>query len=151
MSDAIVITSRLDASQRRALEELLFFNAQQDSLRGRLEEVIERFGVPQVVLRDGQLRIEIDRLPGVQSLFAVSDAGAPIGCAIFHRASPECFMVLHLVVEPAFSSRGSKGHSLVLMRLLGAIREAGRRTRGVRGIELLYVGGRRRVLPISPH
>lgn len=148
MSDAIVITSRLDANHRGALEELLFFNAQQDSLRGRLEEVIERFGVPQVVLRDGQLRVEIDQLPGVQSLFAVNPAGTPVGCAVFHRASEDRFVVLHLVVEPAYSVHGPQAATNVLLRMLGAIRAAARRTRGVTGVELLYQGGRLRVLPV---
>lgn len=148
MSDAILITSRLGAAHRQALEDLLFFNAQQDAIRSRLEEVIDQFGLPQVVLREDHLRVEIGELPGVQGLFAVRADGQPVGCAVFFRASEDRFVVIHLVVDPAYAVRGAHADANVLMRLLGAIRQAARRTRGVRGIELLYPAGRTRLLPV---
>jgi GNAT superfamily N-acetyltransferase len=148
MSDAILITSRLGAERRSELEQLLFFNEQQEAVRGRLEEIIEQFGVPQVVLRDQLLRVEVGDLSGVQGLFAVRSDGQPVGCALFHRAAEDRFVVIHLVVDPAYSGRGQRGDTNVLMRLLGAVRQAARRTRGVSSIELLYPSGRTRRLPV---
>lgn len=148
MSDAIVITSRLDANHRGALEELLFFNPQQDTLRSRLEEVIEQYGVPRVVVHDDLLRVEVGDLTGVQGLFALRADGQPVGCALYFRASEGRFVVIHLVVDPAYAVRGAHANANVLMRLLGAIRQSARRTRGVRGIELLYPAGRIRTLPV---
>jgi hypothetical protein len=148
MTDDILITSRLPAAHRPALEQLLFFNAQQDAVRSRLEEVIEQYGVPQVVVHDDLLRVEVGELTGVQGLFALRADGQPVGCALFFRASESRFVVIHLVVDPSYAVRGAHANANVLMRLLGAIRQSARRTRGVHGIELLYPAGRVRTLPV---
>jgi hypothetical protein len=138
---AFSITSRLGAEHRAALEQLLFFNAQQDALRERIAAVIERYGAPEIVLREGQLRIALRGAPEAQALYAVLPQGRPIACALFVRAEVERFVVLHLGVEPAWSGRGPNAGAHVVLTLVRAIREAGRKTRGVRYVEVLYGSG----------
>ncbi|HKZ74344.1 MAG TPA: hypothetical protein VJ011_09775 [Steroidobacteraceae bacterium] len=145
----ISITSRLGAEHRAALEQLLFFNSQQEALRERIAEVIERYGAPEIMVREGQLRIVLHGAPDAQALYAVLPQGRPVACALFVRSQVDRFVVLHLGVEPAWSGRGPNAGAHVILNLLRAIREAARRTRGVRRVELLYGTGAVGTLRIS--
>ncbi len=118
-----MITSKLAMQQRPALEQLLFFNANQHRVRVGIEQSIATYGVPEIYEQDGSLRIRVGDVEGVQTLFAVTEAGRPLGVAVFVRLADERFVVLHLGVEPRFGSRS-----------------AARRTRGVHRIELVYKG-----------
>jgi hypothetical protein len=136
LNDPIEITSKLPTDQRAALEELLFFNANQHRVRSGIQQSIEAYGEPEILAIDGGLRVRVRDLE-VQSLFAVSAEGTPVGVAVFMRLADQRFVVLHLGVAPRFHS-GSTGTSPVLIRLLHEIRRAARRTRGVNRIELVY-------------
>lgn len=136
MNDSIEITSKLPTDQRAALEQLLFFNANQHRVRSGIQQSIEAYGEPEILAIDGGLRVRIRDL-AVQSLFAVSPEGTPVGVAVFMRLPDQRFVVLHLGVAPRFESR-ALGTSPVLLKLLHEIRRAARRTRGVNRIELVY-------------
>jgi hypothetical protein len=137
LGSAIEITSRLPAAQRSALEQLLFFNANQHRVRLGIQQSIDTYGVPELYEQDGGLRVRVGDISGVQTLFALTDDGRPIGVAVFVRAAHERFAVLHLGVatnfgwDPAISTR-------VLLKLMHEIRSTARRTRGVACIELVY-------------
>jgi hypothetical protein len=137
LGSSIEITSRLPAAQRPALEELLFFNVNQHRVRLGIQQSIETYGVPELYEQDGALRIRVGAISGVQTLFALADEGRPIGVAVFVRADPERFAVLHLGVatnygwHPTVSTR-------VLLKLMHEIRSTARRTHGVASIELVY-------------
>ena len=85
----------------------------------------------------GGLRIRVGDIEGVQTLFAVSDVGRPLGVAVFVRLAHERFVVLHLGVEPRLSAT-PEINTRVLLKLMHEIRGAARRTRGVDRIELVY-------------
>jgi len=137
LGSSIEISSRLPAAQRPALEQLLFFNANQHRVRLGIQQSIDIYGVPELCEEDGALRVRVGHISGVQTLFALTDEGRPIGVAVFVRAAHERFAVLHLGVatnfgwDPAISTR-------VLLKLMHEIRHAARRTRGVASIELVY-------------
>src|SRR6201996_9221626 len=134
---SIGITSKLAAEQRPALEQLLFFNVNQHRVRLGIQQSIDTYGVPELYEQDGGLRIRVGNISGVQTLFALSEEGRPIGVAVFVRAAHERFVVLHLGVatnfgwHPAISTR-------VLLKLMHEIRSTARRTRGVDCIEFVY-------------
>ncbi len=136
MSDPIVITSKLGLEQRAALEQLLFFNVNQHRVRLGIQQSIETYGVPEIYEQDGGLRIRVGDIPGVQTLFAVSD-GRPLGVAVFVRLVRERFVVLHLGVEPR-PRLSADVNAPVLLKLMHEIRSTARRTRGVAHIELVY-------------
>lgn len=137
MSDPIVITSKLAAEQRPGLEQLLFFNVNQHRVRSGIQQSIETYGVPEIYEQAGCLRVRVGEVEGVQTLFAVSGAGRPVGVAVFVRLAHERFVVLHLGVEPRMHSSADV-NTPVLLRLMHEIRRAARRTRGVDRIELVY-------------
>ena len=137
LNESISITCKLPAEQRDALEQLLFFNVNQHRVRLGIQQSIETYGVPEIHEHDGGLRIRVGDIEGVQTLFAVSEMGSPVGFAIFVRLAHERFVVLHLGVEPRLSSRPEISRR-VLLKLMHEIRGAARRTRGVDRIELVY-------------
>jgi hypothetical protein len=137
VSDSITITSRLPLEQRSALEHLLFFNVNQHRVRLGIQQSIETYGVPEIYEQDGCLRVRVGEIDGVQTLFAVSGSGHPLGVAVFVRLERERFVVLHLGVEPRLRS-SLDVNTPVLLRLMHEIRSAARRTNGVDRIELVY-------------
>jgi hypothetical protein len=139
VNEPVAITSKLGTDQRGALEQVLFFNANQHRVRNGIEHSIQTYGVPEIYEQDGNLRIRVGDIPGVQSLFAVSPQGVPVGAAVFVRAAHERFVVLHLVVAPREGS-GEETNTPILLKLMHGIRSAARRTRGVERIELVYKG-----------
>ncbi len=137
MSGSIGITSKLPVHQRAALEQLLFFNVNQHRVRVGIQQSIETYGVPEIHEQDGGLRVRVGDIDGVQTLFAVSDSGRPLGVAVFVRSAHERFAVLHLGVDPRLSMTPEL-NTRVLLKLMHEIRSAARRTRGVDRIELVY-------------
>jgi hypothetical protein len=137
LSGSIGITSKLAADQRTALEQLLFFNVNQHRVRVGIQQSIETYGVPEIYEHDGGLRVRVGDIAGVQTLFAISEFGRPLGVAVFVRSARERFAVLHLGVDPRLSST-PEANTRVLLKLMHEIRSAARRTRGVERIELVY-------------
>lgn len=137
LSESIGIRCKLPADQRAALEQLLFFNVNQHRVRLGIQQSIETYGVPEIHEHDGGLSIRVGDIEGVQSLFAVSDAGRPLGVAVFVRLARERFVVLHLGVQQPYTV-ASELNTRVLLKLMHEIRSAARRTHGVDRIELVY-------------
>ena len=134
---SIGITSKLAAEQRPALEQLLFFNVNQHRVRVGIQQSIDTYGVPEIYEQDGGLRVRVGDIEGVQTLFAISDEGRPVGVAVFVRSAHERFAVLHLGVDPRLSLTSDQS-TRVLLKLMHEIRSTARRTRGVDCIELVY-------------
>jgi hypothetical protein len=103
LSESIGIQCKLPLDQRAALEQLLFFNVNQHRVRLGIQESIETYGVPEIHEHDGGLSVRVGDIEGVQCLFAVSDAGRPLGVAIFVRLASDRFVVLHLGVLQPFT------------------------------------------------
>ena len=135
MNGSIELTSKLPVDHRAALEQLLFFNVNQHRVRHGIEQSIETYGVPEIYEQDGALRVRVGDIDGVQTLYALSQAGRPVGVAVFVRSAREKFTVLQLGVEPRLST---EMNTRVLLKLMHEIRSAARRTRGVDCIELVY-------------
>jgi hypothetical protein len=137
LSESIGIQCKLPLDQRAALEQLLFFNVNQHRVRVGSQESIETYGGPEIHEHDGGLSVRVGDIEGVQCLFAVSDAGRPLGVAIFVRLASDRFVVLHLGVLQPFTVAADLNRR-VLLKLMHEIRSAARRTHGVDRIELVY-------------
>jgi hypothetical protein len=135
---SLTFSSYVDERWRPALEALLFFNSGQSSVRQSLEAVVEEFGSVELRVTGAKVAVAVERLPQAQALFALDTSGKPVGCAVFCRDAPERFLVVHLAVEPSYTtSQDQQGH-FVLMRLVGAMRDTARKVRGVERLEFLY-------------
>jgi hypothetical protein len=148
MAGTVHLTSRVSPQHRAALENLLFFNARQHRVLDGIKYSIERYGAPELVEREGSLRVEVPTLSEVQSLFAVrAEDGKPVGVAVFAREAPDRFVVLHVGVLPDQDSPSPESECRLLLRLLHEVRHAARRVRGVEKVELLY--GKARARPLA--
>ena len=136
MEESIGITATIAAAQRPALEQLLFFNANQHRVRRAIQHSIDRYGVPEIYEQDGGLKVRVGKVAGVQTLFAVSQ-GRPVGVAVFVRAAYERVAVLHLGVDQRWNA-ASDSNTRVLLKLMHEIRRTACRTEGVDCIDLVY-------------
>ena len=143
-ASVVSVTSRVAARWHSAVERMVFFNEYQQSVRPRVAAAVERYGTLQLTDEKGNLRLRLERLPDAQVLFAVLPDGQPIGCVVYSRDVPERFLVLHVAVEPAYTTRGQLAAGEVLLDLVAAVRAAARRTRGGERVDLLYTAGRMR-------
>ena len=119
------------------MEQLLFFNVNQHRVRTGILQSIDTYGVPEIYEHEGGLRVRVGDIAGVQTLYATSHQGRPVGVAVFVRSAHERFAVLHLGVEPHLSMTPEL-NTRVLLKLMHEIRSAARRTQGVDRIELVY-------------
>ena len=150
MAAKVHLTSRISPEHRAALEDLLFFNSRQHRVLDGIKYSIERYGAPEIVEREGSLRIEVPTLAEVQSLFAVrDDDGTPVGVAVFAREAQDRFVVLHVGVLADKDAASQETECRVLLRLLHEVRHAARRVRGVEKVELLYGKARTRSVALQ--
>jgi hypothetical protein len=139
-----VYSSVLAASRYEELAALMFFNRQQQRFRAAIVAAIERYGLPEIVARDGALRFTVGDLGEVQSLYALDgDAvrGRLAGVMIFARTSPQKVVLLHIGVAPEYGSDGPHADRLLALRLVEQLKHASRAIKGVSELEIVY--GRR--------
>jgi hypothetical protein len=134
---AVDITSKLGVRQRIALEQLLFFNVNQHRVRGGIQQSIETYGVPEIYEQDGELKVRVGDISGVETLFAVSAEGRPMGVVVFIRSDHARFAVLHLGIEPHLSIMRDSS-TRVLLRLMHEMRGSSRREHRNGHIEFVY-------------
>jgi hypothetical protein len=143
MTGTIEFKSHVPATQRTALEALLFFNTCQDRVSACIADAIEKFGAPEIVADKDRLRIHMRNMPDVQSLFAIdARTGRPVGVAVYARQDVEHVTVMHLGISAEFASGGPRANEQLLLRLLREVRRSTRRVKGVRRLELYYATGR---------
>jgi len=143
MSQTIEFRSHVPNMQRPALESLVFFNTCQERVTACIADAIEKFGAPEIVADRDRLRIGMQNLRDVQSLFAVdSTSGRPVGVAVYAWQDIEHVTVMHLSIAAEFASGGPRAGEQLLLRLLREVRRSTRRVKGARRLELYYATGR---------
>ena len=147
MGDGVTFTSRISRSQRQARERRLFFNGCQNRVSQKIVDAIDQYGPPEI-WDDGEcLRVRLEALPEVQSLFALEPGtDRPIGVAIYMRADLEHVTVLHIGLSEEFCAGGLRDDSNLLLRFMKEIRRSSRRMKGVRRLRVLYGTQRLRAL-----
>ncbi len=127
----------LAVSQRGALEHLLYFNVNQERVRLGIQKSIESYGVPEIVEKSGGLSVRVGAMEGVETLFAISEFGHPLGLAVFARLVPGRIVVLHVGVLPRLRST-SEINTLVLLELIQEVHRVARDRQGIDRIEVVY-------------
>src|SRR5579862_4228647 len=137
MAYEFTIVPTLAADQRAALEQLLYFNVNQERLRAGIQRSIDSYGVPEILEQDGKLGIRVSRIEDAQTLFAVSKFGNPIGVAVFARVAPDRIALLHLAVLPHLQSTADI-NGRVLLDLVDGVFRVARHTHGIDRVDLIY-------------
>ena len=129
-------TSLLKQEYEKELEQLLFFNPGQSSMLEAIVDAVERFGSPSIVVKNGHLGINVEKLDGVQTLFALDD-NRLVGILVYSRLSTDSLTVIHIVVDQDYSSDGKFAKNMLVMRMLELLRNCGRQIRGVKTIRII--------------
>jgi len=146
----LVLSSTLPLLHRESLEQILFFNPRQTAWRNAIAVALERYGMPEIVSDSSSIKIALGGNQDVQCLFALS--GMPhqpalAGLLIFLRTSREELVVVHIAVSRRL---GRKGRApAVVRRLLGEVRAAAKRLKGVNRVMLLYRDATHARRPVS--
>ena len=129
-------TSLLKPEYREALERLMFFNPGQQSALAAILDSLEAFGSPSVYVDGERLRVKVEKLDEVQTLFAL-DGDTLVGVLIYSRILLERLTVIHIAVDHDYSSYGRHAHNMLVMRMLELLRNSARRIKGVETIRLM--------------
>ena len=114
-------------------------------------ELLDQYGVPQIVREQDNLRVGLAQRPDAQSLFLLSDEteGADLlGFALYLRDTPETITVIHVAVLDEMTNEDGED-PLLAIRLLHRIRKLARRLRGVRWVRVLYGEASETRLPVG--
>lgn len=134
-------TSILPDEYTSDLEQLLFFNPGQQLALRQIIDSVEKFGTPSIHREGGNLRVKVEKLDDVQTLFAM-DEDALAGVLVYTRTSIDALAVLHIAVDHDYSSQGVLHQHLLAMRLISLLRHNARRIKGILHIRLMHSGNR---------
>ena len=129
-------TSTLKADYIEELERLLFFNPGQQDALAAIMDSLETFGSPSVYNDNGGLRVKVEKLDEVQTLYAMDDETL-VGVLVYSRIMLDCLTVLHIAVNEEYSAHGKQAKSMLVMRMLDLLRNNARRIKGVETIRLI--------------
>lgn len=138
-------SSNLPAEYLEDLELLMFFNPLQPAAKTGIRQSIEKYGAPRICIEDEEVRVSVGMLTDVQALFALSDSAEGYelaGLVLYVRTDIQNILVLHIAVTEALAFQGRRADAMLVTRLLGEVRHASRRLKGVRAITIVYPGGR---------
>lgn len=137
----IHFTSSLSVDQRHNLEHLLFFNPQQQRYVPKIIDIIDTTGVPKIVQYGDKLRVQIDAENECQTIFALTQTEETeqlVGLVMFIRQTQEKLLILHLVVDEAYSMKGVYASESLTFQLIDQVRNAGAHIKGIKSVGIVY-------------
>lgn len=140
-------TSILKSEFNEELEQLMFFNPGQHTFHDGILASIEQFGSPSVYIDNGCLRVKVEKLDEVQTLYALDD-GVPVGVLVYSRVTPEHLTVIYIAVDHDYSPGGKHADQLLVMRMLKLLRKSARRIKGVETIRIIRSSHRIQDYPV---
>ena len=142
------LTSTLQPTMRNQLENILFFNSLQNNYIESISHSISLFGEPKVLISGESLRVEIDGIPNVQTIFALtSDKKTLAGIIIYLRTDQDNIAILHVGVIGEYSSLGIYAKGMLVPKLIQNIIRIARTIKGVTVVTLMY--GRNKLTKIK--
>ena len=129
-------TSTLKPEYSEELERLLFFNPGQQDALAAIMDSLDTFGSPSVYTDSGVLRVKVEKLDEVQTLYVMDD-DTLVGVLVYSRVTLECLTVLHIAVDEEYSAHGNNANSMLVMRMLELLRKNARLIKGVKTIRLM--------------
>ena len=129
-------TSTLKPEYSEELERLLFFNPGQQDALAAIMDSLDTFGSPSVYTDNGALRVKVEKLDEVQTLYAMDD-DTLVGVLVYSRVVLDCLTVLHIAVDEEYSVHGNNANNMLVMRMLELLRKNARLIKGVKTIRLM--------------
>jgi hypothetical protein len=129
-------TSTLRPEYSEELERLMFFNPGQPDALAAIMDSLDTFGSPSVYTDNGALRVKVEKLDEVQTLYALDD-DTLVGVLVYSRVVLDCLTVLHIAVDEEYSVHGNNASNMLVMRMLELLRKNARLIKGVKTIRLM--------------
>jgi hypothetical protein len=130
-------TSTLQPEYGDELERLMFFNPGQQAAMVAIVDSVETFGTPSVYTDGGRLRVKVEKLEEVQTLFAL-DSDTLIGVLVCSRIAVERLVVVHIAVDQDYSAHGKFAQNMLVMCMLELLRNSARHIKGIESIRMMY-------------
>lgn len=130
-------TSILKLDYINELEQLMFFNPGQQTALAAIVDSVERFGSPSVYVDGENLRIKVEKIADVQTLYALDD-DALVGVLVYSRVSLEKLTIIHIVVDPNYSSHGKFAEHMLVMQMLKLLRKTASNIKGIKSIKIMF-------------
>lgn len=149
MMENIFFSSTLSSQYREQLETIMFFNPHQSSVEVGIIKSIEKFGIPKIAVEGKNLKLHVENLPEVQTLYAFEEGTKRanlIGALIYVRIDIKTFILLHISVSEEYSCHGIHADKLLAMRLVIKLREIASRIKGACSLIIIYGKGKERRL-----
>ena len=140
-------TSTLNPEYSEELERLMFFNPGQQTALAAIVDSLETFGSPSVYADSERLRVKVEKLDEVQTLFAM-DSDTLVGVLVYSRILLERLAVIHIAVDQDYSSHGKFAHNMLVMRMLELLRSNARRIKGIETIRIMCSDNQIRDYPV---
>lgn len=136
----IFFSSTLSCRYYDDLEALMFFNPQQGKLRNAVSQLVDRYGNPKIIEKQGWLRLQIGSSSMTQTLFSFDRPthGELIGVVVYTRECLEHLTIIHLAVREDYSISGHHATQHLMLHLIQKVREIGTRLKGVESVRILY-------------
>ena len=133
------LTAKLDCRYRDALEQLLFFNANQQRVHRGAALAVDRYGTPRLSAENDRLWVTFDSGIEAQSLFVVdrTQAESPLLAIIVYTREDDVLVVLFMAVREDYAYRKDAPDKPLFRQLLDNLLEIARRVQGVAAIKLL--------------
>lgn len=139
----VYFASRIKIKYKDELEQILFFNKLQKEYLTDIAKSIESYGLPRIVQDKSYIKIELENLKDVQSIFAIDGEGDNsnlLGLILYYRLNVEEIVVLHIAVVDECSAIGEFSQEFVTLRLINKLRENANKIKGVEKIRISYSG-----------
>lgn len=139
---SFVFRSSVGREHREAIEQLLFFNPQQNKAREGILYSLDRFGAPRIEETSFGLTVRSEDHEA-QTIFAYKKAElhqGPVGVVVFLRSDSHELGIMHIAVRPEYSQGGCYGPAGLTFLLIDEVRSIGRRIKGVERVVFFYHG-----------
>jgi hypothetical protein len=140
---AIYFTSHVSIKHQAALEKILYFNALQNRYRDVINTSIQQYGQPKLTIEDGRIRLYMETLEDIQSIFAMdgeTEDSSVLGVLLYHRVEYEGLIILHIAIDEQCSFEGEYSNEFIVMRLILQLKTIAKNIRGVKKIKIAYNG-----------
>ena len=135
----IVFSSTVSSRWREDVEALFFFNSQQSWLQTAISFTIARTGIPRLIECNRRLWIDVPER-SLQCLFACDRLSMPrvVGVVLFERSIFDILVILHLAVDPAYTSRSYPSDESLGWVIVRKVIRIARSIKGITRVQLPY-------------
>ena len=134
----MIYKSILDENYYEQLENMLFFNSQQNRYIDEIINSVTKFGTPRIVKNGNRIMIELDHFSDVQNMFVFDDEEKSlIGLVLYYRESISTVTLLHIAINDLFNSLNYP-NDLVVPKIILELHSRLKLIKGIEFMKILY-------------